>query len=116
MEEVRLLGVWSSVYCHRVIWALKLKGVDYDYIEEDLANKSNDLIRYNPVHQRIPVFLHNGKPIVESIIILEYINEIWPQNPLLPADPYEKAKARFWAKFLEDKVTLRFFPFSQYFC
>lgn len=103
MEEVRLLGAWSSVYCHRVIWALKLKGIVYDYTEEDLANKSDDLIRYNPVYQRIPVFVHNGKAMAESIIILDYMDEIWPQNPLLPADTYEKAMARFWTKYLEDK-------------
>ncbi|CAO2839840.1 unnamed protein product [Amaranthus hypochondriacus] len=97
MEEVRVLGVWSSIYCHRVIWALNLKGVDFDHTEEDLANKSDELRHYNPVNQRIPVFIHNGKPIAESIIILEYIDDIWPHNPLLPSDPYEKAMARFWS-------------------
>lgn len=108
MEEVRVLGVWSSIYCHRVIWALNLKGVDFDHTEEDLANKSDELRHYNPANQRIPVFIHNGKPIAESIIILEYIDDIWPHNPLLPSDPYEKAMARFWVKFLEDKVTFGF--------
>jgi len=102
-EEVVLFGVWASPFSRRVEMALKLKGVEYKYMEEDLTNKSPSLLKYNPIHKKIPILVHNGKPIVESQVILEYIDETWQGYPILPKDPYERAIARFWAKVIDDK-------------
>ncbi|XP_058079103.1 glutathione transferase GST 23-like [Magnolia sinica] len=101
--DVKLFGVWSRPFSLRIILALKLKGIEFEYIEEDLSNKSSQLLEYNPIHKKIPVLVHNGKPIVESLVILEYIDEIWKDNPILPVDPYERATARFLAKLGDEK-------------
>lgn len=104
-DEVVVFRVWDSPFSFRVELALALKGVNFRRVEEDLKNKSSELLLYNPVHKKIPVLLHAGKPIAESLIILEYIDETWKQSPILPADPYERAKARFWSRYVEDMVS-----------
>ena len=85
-EEVTLLGATGSPFVCRVHIALKLKGVEYKYVEENLRNKSELLLKSNPVHKKIPVFIHNEKPIAESLVIVEYIDETWKNNPILPSD------------------------------
>ncbi|KAK1377453.1 Glutathione transferase [Heracleum sosnowskyi] len=102
-QEVKLLGVWGSCPSKRVEIALKMKGINYEFVAQDLSNKSPELLQYNPVHKKVPVLLHNGKPICESQVILEYIDETWKSGPsILPQDPHARALARFWARFIDD--------------
>ncbi|KAF8727912.1 hypothetical protein HU200_018480 [Digitaria exilis] len=88
--ELKLLGLWASPFVTRAKLALQIKGLSYEYVEEDLANKSELLLSSNPVHK-------DGKP---------YIDEAFAGTgpSLLPVDPYERAVARFWAAYLEDKL------------
>ncbi|CAL4974631.1 unnamed protein product [Urochloa decumbens] len=107
-RELRVLGTWSSPWVIRVRVALGLKGLTYDYAEEDLTNKSDLLLKSNLVHGKVPVLIHAGRPVCESLVILEYLDEAWPGTgpPLLPSDPYDRATARFWAAYVNDT----FFP------
>jgi glutathione S-transferase len=113
--EVVVLDTWISMFGMRVRIALAEKGIKYEYKEQDLSNKSDLLLKMNPVHKKIPVLIHNGKPVCESLIIVQYIDEVWrDRSPLLPSDPYQRAQARFWADFVDKKVrtcTSLHFPF-----
>ncbi|PIA42655.1 hypothetical protein AQUCO_02000240v1 [Aquilegia coerulea] len=103
-EDLKVLGFWCSPFYLRVLWALKIKGIEFEFVEEDIPNKSPLLLELNPVHKKVPVLVHNGKPIAESVIILQYVEDTWKHNPILPSDPHEKAMALFWAKFADEKL------------
>ncbi|XP_018479412.1 glutathione S-transferase U25 [Raphanus sativus] len=104
-DEVILLDYWLSMFGMRARIALEEKNIKFDYREQDLFNKSQILIEMNPVHKKIPVLIHNGKPVCESLIVVEYIDETWPgENQLLSSDPYQRAQAKFWADFIDKKV------------
>ncbi|KAM0054861.1 putative glutathione transferase [Helianthus debilis subsp. tardiflorus] len=112
MEKVKLFATWSSPFVKRIIWALKLKNIEHEIIYEDLDNKSPELLKYNPIHKKVPVLVHNEIPICESLVILEYIDETWKDaRPLLPKDPLDKANQRFWAKFSDDQVLPSFYGY-----
>lgn len=105
--EVILLDFWCSMFGMRARVALAEKGIKYQYREEDLGNKTPLLTQMNPVHKKIPVLIHNGRPVCESLIILHYIDEVWSHtSPLLPPHPYHRSQARFWASYIDDKVII----------
>lgn len=105
-HNVVLLDATLSMFSMRARIALAEKGIEYEKKEQDLANKGPELLQMNPIHKKVPVLVHNGKPICESLIIVQYIDEVWKDkgNPLLPSDPYARAQARFWADFVDKKV------------
>lgn len=107
-ERLKLLVPRSgvSLYAIRVQMALGIKGLAYDYLPEDPGCKSNILLASNPVHKKLPVLFHAGRPVCESLIIVQYLDDAFPSNgaSILPADPYARAVARFWAAYIDNKL------------
>ena len=58
-------------------------------------------VKINPNGQ-VPVLVHDGKVLTESTVINEYVDQVFPQVPLRPADPYELAGMRIWTKFVDE--------------
>ncbi|XP_065850528.1 probable glutathione S-transferase parC [Euphorbia lathyris] len=104
-EEVLLLDFWVSPFSMKVKIALGEKGVSYVANEEDLfGGKSELLLKSNPIYQKVPVLLHNEKPVLESSLIVGYIDETWPTPALLPPCAYGRAQARFLADYVDKKL------------
>ena len=50
----------------------------------------------------VPTLVHEGRSILESSVIIDYIDDCFPEKPLKPADPYWRAQMRLWLKFSDD--------------
>ncbi|KAF5176834.1 Glutathione s-transferase [Thalictrum thalictroides] len=102
-SDVKILGSWASPFVMRPCIALNIKSVDYEFFQEEVGYKSELLLKSNPVYKKIPVLIHNDKPISESMIIVEYVDEVFTGPSILPTDAYDRALARFWTVYVDDK-------------
>ena len=104
-NDVKLLGVWASPFVMRARISLNIKSVNYEFLEETVGSKSELLLQSNPVHKKVPVLIHGDKPICESLVIVQYIDEVWTSgSSILFVDHYDHAIQRFWVAYLDDKV------------
>lgn len=105
-ESLKLLGCWSTHETFKITLALHAKAISHEYIDEDLLGEKSDLLlKMNPVNQTVPVLIHNETPLLDSLVILEYIDDTWTQTPkFLPDDPLKKARLRFWGRFIGNEV------------
>jgi RNA polymerase-associated protein len=90
-------------YSHRCRIVLFEKGMDFQVIDVDLANKPEDLAVINP-HNEVPVLVERDLVLQQANIINEYIDERFPHPQLMPADPVMRARARLFLHNFEEQL------------
>jgi len=93
----------TDPYSHRCRIVLFEKGMDFQVIDVDLANKPEDLAIINP-HNEVPVLVERDLVLQQANIINEYIDERFPHPQLMPADPVMRARARLFLYNFEEQL------------
>ncbi|WP_371155814.1 glutathione S-transferase family protein [Jannaschia sp. 2305UL9-9] len=105
--KVTLYHAHHSTCSQKVRIALAEKGIEFESVIVDLANKGHLTPEYLAINPNgvVPTLVHNGATIVDSSVIIEYLDEVFDGPSLLPADPVARAKVRAWMRFLEEVPT-----------
>jgi glutathione S-transferase len=93
-----------STCSQKVRMVLHEKAVKFDTVQIDLGKKEQlkpDYLALNP-NGVVPTLVDDGTPIIESSVICEYLDEKYPQNPLIPSDLIERARMRAWTHYIEE--------------
>lgn len=94
-------------YCARVRIVLTEKRIELETVEIDLDDRPAWIYEKNP-KGRVPVVEEDGWTLPESAVIMEYLEERYPEPPLLPADPADRGLARLWI-FRADDFTAPYY-------
>ncbi len=102
-RQLKLVSFELCPYVERSRIVLLEKGLPHQVEFIDLAHKPDWFLRVSPMG-RVPVLLVDGRPVFESMIINELIDELYPERPLMPAHAIARAEARGWIVFANDVV------------
>jgi glutathione S-transferase len=97
---------WRSSASRRVRLCLEEKGLSYESHHVDMAkleHHSPEYLKINP-NGVIPTLIHDGRPLHESGTICEYLDEAYPDPPLRPETPYERALMRNWIRHIDGLI------------
>ena len=109
---MKLIDAARCPYCARVRIVLAEKGLEYETVAVDLSDRPQWLLDLNPPSGRVPV-LDDGFVLPESEVIMAYLDERYPQRPLLPADPAERARARLLVQRFDDNLGRDYYAFRR---
>ncbi|PNP58099.1 hypothetical protein THARTR1_02257 [Trichoderma harzianum] len=103
-----------SPFSQRVWIALEAKGQAYQYIETDPFKRPapTPLLEANP-RGRVPAIRQGDWACSESAVILEYLEDIYPDIPLFPSDPRLRANCRLWIHHINTRLVPTFFSLLQ---
>ena len=95
---MKLYGFFRSSASYRARIALAVKGIDYEAVPVDLrapasAQRRPEFLELNP-EGLVPVLVDGRTTVTQSLAIIEYLDETYPEPPLLPAAPAERAQVR----------------------
>lgn len=93
---MKLYNFFRSGTSHRLRIALRLKGLEYEYVPVDLRAEQHLLPGFKALNPQglVPALEHDGKVLIQSPAIIEWLEERHPTPPLLPSDPNERAQVR----------------------
>jgi maleylpyruvate isomerase len=100
---MKLYNYWRSSASWRVRIALAHKGLAYEYVPVHIVKEEQHSDAYramNPMTQVPTLELDDGRRLAQSLAIVEYLEETHPEPPLLPRDPYLRARARQLAEIV----------------
>jgi maleylpyruvate isomerase len=94
--SIQIYGFWRSIASFRVRVALKLKGLPFEEIPIDILSGEQFKPGYEAVNAErvVPTFIHDGHSVFQSLAIIEYMDNVWPEPRLMPDNPRERAYAR----------------------
>jgi glutathione S-transferase len=108
MAEVEIFSAAVCPFAQRSRLMLLQKQVKFEVTEIDLNNKPANFLEISP-YGKVPVINHGENRVWESAIINEYLDEVFPEPPMMPIDPGQRALARIWIDFANTKFTPAFY-------
>jgi glutathione S-transferase len=109
---VKLIDAARCPYCARVRIALAEKRLEHEAVAIDLSDRPRWLTELNPPRGRVPV-LDDGFVLPESEVIMVYLDERYPELPLLPADLAARARARLLVHRFDDNLGDDYYAFRR---
>jgi glutathione S-transferase len=100
---MKIIGSFVSPYVRKVLVCMELKGLDYE-VDPITPFFGNDEFRRLSPLCRIPVLIDGDLVLTDSTVIAEYLDETYPDPPLLPKEPKERARARWLEEFADTRL------------
>ena len=94
----------NSVCCQKVRITLRAKGLEWKAIRVNLFTSE----QYDPSYLKlnpkgvVPTLVYKDMPVIDSTLICEFLDDTFPDPPLMPKDPGERARMRLWSKYVDE--------------